>query len=81
MSLRDGYRYEQNLTVELSQHPDSKEAVAASWRSASPFSGADLAAHACILSITHIAYTDRIVLCRLGETKRPHGTAQAAGGT
>ena len=29
MSLRDGYRYEQNLTVELSQHPNSKEAVAA----------------------------------------------------
>ena len=29
MSLRDGYRYEQNLTVQLSEHPDSKEAVAA----------------------------------------------------
>ena len=29
MSLRDGYRYEQNLTVQLSEHPDSKEAIAA----------------------------------------------------
>ena len=29
MSLRDGYRHEQNLTVQLSEHPDSKEAAAA----------------------------------------------------
>ena len=29
MSLRDGYRYEQNMTAELSDHPDSKEAQAA----------------------------------------------------
>ena len=29
MSLRDGYRYEQNLTVQLSEHPDAKEATAA----------------------------------------------------
>lgn len=29
MSLRDGYRYEQNMTAQLSEHPDSKEAAAA----------------------------------------------------
>ena len=29
LSLRDGYRYEQNMTVQLSGHPDSKEAMAA----------------------------------------------------
>jgi enoyl-CoA hydratase/carnithine racemase len=29
LSLRDGYRYEQNMTVQLSGHPDSKEAIAA----------------------------------------------------
>ncbi len=29
MSLRDGYRYEQNMTVQLAGHPDSKEAMAA----------------------------------------------------
>jgi len=29
MSLRDGYRYEQNMTAELSEHPDSREAAAA----------------------------------------------------
>lgn len=29
MSLRDGYRYEQNLTAELAEHPDAKEAAAA----------------------------------------------------
>lgn len=29
MSLRDGYRYEQNMTAQLSEHPDSKEASAA----------------------------------------------------
>jgi len=29
MSLRDGYRFEQNMTVQLSAHPDAKEAMAA----------------------------------------------------
>ncbi|MGI9424929.1 MAG: enoyl-CoA hydratase/isomerase family protein [Hyphomicrobiaceae bacterium] len=29
LSLRDGYRYEQNMTVQLSGHPDSNEAMAA----------------------------------------------------
>lgn len=29
MSLRDGYRYEQNMTAELGDHPDSREAAAA----------------------------------------------------
>ncbi|MSR14335.1 MAG: enoyl-CoA hydratase/isomerase family protein [Gammaproteobacteria bacterium] len=29
MTLRDGYRYEQNMTTELATHPDSKEAAAA----------------------------------------------------
>jgi enoyl-CoA hydratase/carnithine racemase len=29
MSLRDGYRFEQNMTSQLSQHPDSKEAMRA----------------------------------------------------
>ena len=29
LSLRDGYRYEQNMTVQLSTHPDSKEAMQA----------------------------------------------------
>ena len=29
MSLRDGYRYEQNMTTQLGEHPDSKEAQAA----------------------------------------------------
>lgn len=29
MSFRDGYRFEQNMTVALSIHPDSKEAMAA----------------------------------------------------
>ncbi len=29
MSLRDGYRFEQNITVQLSGHPDSAEAMAA----------------------------------------------------
>lgn len=29
MSLRDGYRYEQNMTAELSKHPDSREAMLA----------------------------------------------------
>ncbi|WP_428924795.1 enoyl-CoA hydratase/isomerase family protein [Marinibacterium sp. SX1] len=29
MGLKDGYRFEQNLTVEMTHHPDSKEAMAA----------------------------------------------------
>ena len=29
LSLRDGYRYEQNMTAQLSTHPDSKEAMQA----------------------------------------------------
>ncbi len=29
MSLRDGYRFEQNMTAELGRHPDSREAMAA----------------------------------------------------
>jgi enoyl-CoA hydratase/carnithine racemase len=29
MTLRDGYRYEQNMTAQIGQHPDSKEAIAA----------------------------------------------------
>lgn len=29
MSLRDGYRHEQNMTAQLSTHPDSREAMAA----------------------------------------------------
>jgi len=29
MSLRDGYRHEQDLTAQLSEHPDAKEAAAA----------------------------------------------------
>lgn len=29
LSLRDGYRYEQNMTVQLGGHPDSKEAMSA----------------------------------------------------
>lgn len=29
MGLKDGYRFEQNLTVEMTRHPDSKEAMAA----------------------------------------------------
>lgn len=29
MSLRDGYRFEQNMTAELSRHPDSREAMRA----------------------------------------------------
>ena len=29
MTLRDGYRYEQNMTTELGEHPDSAEAQAA----------------------------------------------------
>jgi enoyl-CoA hydratase len=29
MSLRDGYRFEQNMTVELSKHEDSRGAMRA----------------------------------------------------
>jgi hypothetical protein len=29
MSLRDGYRHEQDLTAQLSEHPEAKEAAAA----------------------------------------------------
>jgi enoyl-CoA hydratase/carnithine racemase len=29
MSLRDGYRFEQNMTAELSKYEDSKEAMRA----------------------------------------------------
>jgi len=29
MSLRDGYRFEQNMTAELGKHPDSREAMLA----------------------------------------------------
>ena len=29
MTLRDGYRFEQNLTAQLGQHPDSREAMQA----------------------------------------------------
>ena len=29
MGLKDGYRFEQNLTVEMTRHPDSKEAMQA----------------------------------------------------
>lgn len=36
MSLRDGYRYEQNMTTELGDHPDSAEAQAAFREKRSP---------------------------------------------
>ena len=40
MSLRDGYRYEQNMTTELGDHPDSAEAQAAFREKRKPrFSG------------------------------------------
>jgi enoyl-CoA hydratase/carnithine racemase len=29
MGLKDGYRFEQNLTVEMTQHEDSREAMTA----------------------------------------------------
>lgn len=41
MTLRDGYRYEQNMTTELGEHPDSAEAQAAFREKRKPkFSGA-----------------------------------------
>jgi len=40
LSLRDGYRYEQNMTLQLSGHPDSQEAMAAFLEKRKPkFSG------------------------------------------
>ncbi|MCB1510084.1 MAG: enoyl-CoA hydratase/isomerase family protein [Hyphomicrobiaceae bacterium] len=36
LSLRDGYRYEQNMTVQLGGHPDSKEAMAAFFEKRKP---------------------------------------------
>ncbi len=41
MTLRDGYRYEQNMTAELSEHPDSKEAGAAFLEKRKPVFRAD----------------------------------------
>jgi len=39
MSLRDGYRHEQNLTAQLSEHPDAKEAAAAFLEKRKPVFG------------------------------------------
>jgi enoyl-CoA hydratase len=36
MSLKDGYRFEQNLTVEMTQHDDSKEAMRAFMEKRAP---------------------------------------------
>ena len=36
MSLRDGYRHEQDLTAQLSEHPDAKEAAAAFFEKRKP---------------------------------------------
>jgi enoyl-CoA hydratase/carnithine racemase len=36
MSLKDGYRFEQNLTVEMTQHEDSKEAMRAFMEKRAP---------------------------------------------
>ena len=40
MSLRDGYRYEQSMTAQLADHPDSKEAQAAFREKRKPVFGA-----------------------------------------
>jgi hypothetical protein len=39
MSLRDGYRHEQNLTAQLAGHPDAKEAAAAFVEKRKPVCG------------------------------------------
>ena len=39
MGFKDGYRFEQNLTAEISQHPDSKEAMAAFMEKRKPVFG------------------------------------------
>jgi enoyl-CoA hydratase/carnithine racemase len=39
MSLRDGYRYEQSLTSQLAEHPDSREAAAAFLEKRKPVFG------------------------------------------
>jgi enoyl-CoA hydratase len=39
MSLRDGYRYEQSMTAQLADHPDSKEAAAAFLEKRKPIFG------------------------------------------
>jgi len=36
MGLKDGYRFEQNLTVEMTQHEDSKEAMRAFMEKRTP---------------------------------------------
>lgn len=39
MGLRDGYRYEQDLTAQLAEHPDAKEAAAAFLEKRKPVFG------------------------------------------
>ena len=39
MGLRDGYRYEQDLTTQLAEHPDAKEAAAAFLEKRKPVFG------------------------------------------
>jgi len=41
LSLRDGYRYEQNMTVQLAGHPDSKEAMTAFFEKRKPNFGGE----------------------------------------
>jgi len=36
LSLRDGYRFEQNMTAEISSHPDAQEAMQAFVEKRSP---------------------------------------------